>query len=305
MVSSRSLGWSDSKKKRCQCWCNNTCILRISPTVVRFPKYPHNNNGDIEHLPHQQRCNRHLFNLILQSLDFSSYCSHHSLGFSTSVSTLPASYRSTSARFREAFPVSPYVSLHQMADMNDAAMNDILATPVLGENNDQDNREVVRWCHGCKERVESATMTAPCGHPYCRECIIKWFSLAGRYESMPRPHCCGQLITLESAGSLLSSDISKMFLAKAEEISSTNRIYCWDPECATFISPKAIDGRQAKCPSCRKLTCIVCKKEFHGGDCFEDPPAQSIMTAAAEAGFMQCFKCNRMVELDQGCRHIT
>ena len=189
--------------------------------------------------------------------------------------------------------------------MNDAAMDDTPATPVLGQINDQEDREVVRWCHGCKERVESVTMTAPCGHPYCRECIISWFSLAGEYESTPRPHCCGQPIRLEDAGSLLSSDISKKFLAKAEEISSTNRTYCWDPKCATFISPKAIDGRQGKCPSCQELTCIVCKKEIHEGGCFEEPPAQSIMTAAAEAGFKQCFKCKRMVELDRGCRHIT
>lgn len=189
--------------------------------------------------------------------------------------------------------------------MNDAATNDTLATPVLGQIDDQENREVVRWCHGCREWVESVTMTAPCGHPYCRECIIQWFSVAGEYESTPRPHCCGQPITLEDTGSLLSSDISEKFLAKAEEISSTNRIYCWDPECATFISPEAIDGHQGKCPSCRKSTCIVCKKEIHEGGCFEDSPDQSIMTAAAEAGFMQCFKCKRMVELDKGCRHIT
>ena len=50
--------------------CNNTCILRISPTVVHLPKCPHNNNGDTDHLPHQQRCYRRLFNLILDSLIF-------------------------------------------------------------------------------------------------------------------------------------------------------------------------------------------------------------------------------------------
>lgn len=148
---------------------------------------------------------------------------------------------------------------------------------------------------------ECHAMTAPCGHTYCSGCINEFFDNAAKHEISPPPKCCGQIMTLENAGSFLISDTYGKFPAKSEEVSATNRTYRSDFECSTFIPLKAIDDRQAKCPGCQKLTCIVCKKEAHGGDCLEDPAVEYLMTAAAEAGFQQCQNCKRVIELSAGC----
>ncbi|CAD6570948.1 MAG: hypothetical protein ASARMPREDX12_003992 [Alectoria sarmentosa] len=155
------------------------------------------------------------------------------------------------------------------------------------------------------ELEESNFIIAPCGDTYCGGCVNELFDRAAKHEFNFPPRCCGQIIPLESTEWLLSRDIYYKFLEKSEEVSTTNRTYCSDPECATFILTKAIDGREAKCPACQKLTCTVCKAEVHKGDCLEDPAIQPILTAATMAGFQQCLQCKRMIELSDGCYHIT
>ena len=161
-------------------------------------------------------------------------------------------------------------------------------------------------CVVCGYEVEELSiMIAPCGHTYCGKCVDKLFDRAAVDESSFPPKCCGQIITQENVERFLSSDIYKRFQEKSEEFSTTNRTYCSDPKCVTFISSNATIGNKAKCPACQKLTCTVCNAEAHEGDCSEDPVVQSFMTAAAEAGFQQCGECKRVIERTQGCNHIT
>ncbi|KAF6227706.1 hypothetical protein HO173_012036 [Letharia columbiana] len=236
------------------------------------------------------------------------------LFFHLAVPSFPSSHFSLLSG-RLLSPSHLYVSLHQMADMDDAMMILIPATPVFGEASAQGIRETVRReveflrtmeCVVCRnQEVDSNVMTASCGELYCGGCVNELFDRAAKHEFNFPPKCCGQIITLANAESFLSSDIYDKFQKKSEEYSTTNRTYCSDPECVTFISPKAVDDGQAKCPACQRLTCIVCKEEVHEGGCLEDPAAQSLMTAAAEAGFQQCQECKRMIERINGCDHIT
>lgn len=171
----------------------------------------------------------------------------------------------------------------------------------------QDIDEIVRSeCAACRDEVDlSDVMLASCGCIYCKDCVNRLFDLAARSESDFPPRCCGLFITLEIAEQHLSVDVKNKFQEAYEEFTTTDRIYCSDPRCARFISPKAIDDGRAKCPTCRRLTCILCKEEAHVFDCPEDPAVRSLMTAAAQLGFQQCRECKRMVELMDGCYHIT
>lgn len=164
----------------------------------------------------------------------------------------------------------------------------------------------VKNCVVCGHQVEGLSiMTAPCGHTYCVKCVNKLFDCAAEDEFSFPPKCCGQIITQENAERFLSPDIYRKFQERSEEFSTTNRTYCSDPKCVTFISSNATVGGKAQCPACQKLTCTACKAEAHEGDCTDDPVVQSFMTAAAEAGFQQCGECKRMIERTQGCNHIT
>lgn len=156
-----------------------------------------------------------------------------------------------------------------------------------------------------KKEAEHNAMKAPCGDTYCGECVNDLFSHATDFEINFPPKCCGQVIPLEDTGFLLSWQVYKKFQEKSEEFATTNRTYCYDPECGTFIPPKAINDDKANCPACHKSTCVTCKAEAHEGDCLNDPADESLMTAAAAAGFQQCQECKRMIELSEGCNHIT
>lgn len=181
---------------------------------------------------------------------------------------------------------------HQMANMDDARRSDV----------------PMKKCAVCQCQYQEkgpSIMTAPCGHTYCCGCVNKLCDRAAKHEINFPPKCCGQVITLEDLEWFLTWEIYNKFQEKSEEFSTTNRTYCSNHECATFISPKAIDDDKAKCPAYQKLTCTVCKAGAHEGDCLEDPTIQSLMTAAAEADFQQCRKCKRIIELNEGCYHIT
>ena len=198
------------------------------------------------------------------------------------------------------------------------------ATPLVDEPDSQYARELVddfvatirdgvtpvdvpmKDCVVCGDEVkESNTMTAPCGDTYCGGCVDELFDRAAKHELDFPPKCCGQLITLEGARLFLSPAIHDKFQEKSEEFSTRNRTYCFDPMCLSFISPKAIDDDKAKCPACQKSTCTMCKGEAHEGDCPEDPASQGLMTAVAEAGYQQCHECKSIIELNEGCHHIT
>lgn len=154
-------------------------------------------------------------------------------------------------------------------------------------------------------KAQDDLMAAPCDHKYCGECINELFSRAAKDESLFPPHCCHQEISLNHAESLLRRKIYERFQGVQEEFSTVNRTYCHNPDCNKFVSPKSVIGDRAKCEACQDITCTICKAAMHSGDCPDDPAVRSMMKASADAGYRQCYSCNRMIELNFGCFHIT
>ena len=159
-------------------------------------------------------------------------------------------------------------------------------------------------CVSCaEEKLFFDVLKVPCGHNYCRACIVDLFEASTSDESLFPPKCCRQQIPVNT-DFLHPSLISKVN-AKCIEFSTPNRTYCHRETCFTFIPLEHIHGDVGTCPSCHHQTCTHCKQDTHRGDCPNDPALQSLMELARESGWMKCYSCDRLVELDTGCNHIT
>lgn len=162
-------------------------------------------------------------------------------------------------------------------------------------------------CLGCGQLHPTfGAVHLNCNHDFCGKCITIMFEAATVNEGSFSPRCCREPVALGQVEHFLDDDALDRFTRKALEWQTPNRLYCFDPDCATFISPMAArDDGSAPCPECLKSTCVVCKSDSHRGDCPEDKDLQELKEVAQEEGWQRCPRCKRFVELTQGCHHIT
>lgn len=98
---------------------------------------------------------------------------------------------------------------------------------------------------------------------------------------------------------------------KFTEYSAKNRIYCIKRGCNEFIRPEDIhhsdDGKKyGRCARCRTKVCVRCNGKWHGGrDCPKDEETVRFLAQAKDEGWQRCFRCKAMVELKEGCNHMT
>lgn len=169
-------------------------------------------------------------------------------------------------------------------------------------------RGLTRICLACGDDYKFFDVaTCPsCPHEYCRTCLESLFKASLTDETLFPPRCCGQPIPLEVCRIFLPSTVIGQFLAKRVEFETPNRTYCHRPACSAFVPPPFITGEIATCVQCEAQTCTMCKKvAHHGGDCPDDEALQDLLRLATEAGWQRCYRCNRVVELRQGCHHIS
>ena len=162
-------------------------------------------------------------------------------------------------------------------------------------------------CTACQDdSFDFDTLTAPCGHPYCRVCIAELFERSTVDESLFPPRCCRQAIPIEDIETLVEPALVAKFTDKSIELGTKDRTYCHRPGCSAFIFPDYVHGETGTCSSCWYRTCTICKGAEHiGADCPNDPLLHQVLDAAEEHGWQRCFSCRRMVELEVGCNHIT
>ena len=148
--------------------------------------------------------------------------------------------------------------------------------------------------------------TATCGHRYCGECIREVFSRAFKDEELFPPRCCRQAIPLEAVREFLTEDIESTFADKTVEYGTKYRVYCSAAGCETFMTPAmTIRDGTAQCSTCQAITCTLCKGPTHDGDCPVDEEMRQLEALAEGEGWTSCPECRRMVELVQGCYHMS
>ncbi|KAI1074392.1 hypothetical protein F5B20DRAFT_596094 [Whalleya microplaca] len=163
-----------------------------------------------------------------------------------------------------------------------------------------------RPCDACGDQINLDKLaTAPCQHEYCSECLTRLFYDATRDETLFPPRCCRQPIPLDDNLAYIDTDVVEEFFEKSVEFSTSNRIYCHNADCASFIPPANCINQVATCNSCASRTCTTCKNAAHGGDCPDDEQLQQVLQLAREEGWQRCGRCRSMVELNVGCYHMT
>lgn len=163
-----------------------------------------------------------------------------------------------------------------------------------------------RQCTSCDTRQPLGNVyQAPCGHHYCQDCLHTLFELSITDETLFPPRCCRQQMPLATVKLYLNADLMQSFEEKSIEWRSTDRTYCSQPTCSSFIPAENISNERADCPTCSTRTCTICKNQAHDGDCPQDLATQQVLETARGQGWQRCFNCRRLVELDVGCNHMT
>lgn len=164
-------------------------------------------------------------------------------------------------------------------------------------------------CNACLDEMPvKNTIQLDCKpdpHTYCQGCLIDQFKIAICETDLFPPQCCKVEISLQACRSMLPEQLVNDFELKAEEVATPNPTFCSNASCAKFIRIKHIEGDIGTCALCGSKTCAICKGGEHEGLCPEDPNVKMLMDTAKSSKYQQCSKCKNMVELAQGCFHMT
>lgn len=173
-------------------------------------------------------------------------------------------------------------------------------------------------CICCREDFtgpehRTALQTLPCGHTYCQDCLTVMINQSTTEESKMPPRCCTQPIPGSIIKSIFDRDEQQAFLKAVLQYSTPweSRIFCPNTCCGEFIPPLSkVDPKhpfEAECRTCKTRVCVTCKRPAHriGQDCPDDWELDAVLKMGEKSGWRRCYKCRTLVELTQGCTHMT
>ena len=156
-------------------------------------------------------------------------------------------------------------------------------------------------CVACSEIRD--TVQVPCQHHYCKICVVRLVSDSTVDESLFPPRCCGQEMPMSLIRPYITAELTAKFEQTAIEFGTPYRTYCYS--CGNFVNLDGIRGHRAHCTTCNFDTCMLCKGQFHHGDCPKDPALEAVLRLARETGWQRCASCQTMIERREGCNHMT
>ncbi|KAL9032455.1 MAG: hypothetical protein Q9180_006490 [Flavoplaca navasiana] len=168
--------------------------------------------------------------------------------------------------------------------------------------------ESAKKCIFCDDELPPVNIIQlPCGDRYCHECIVDQFDAAMKHESLFPPKCCGceEQVPVATVQHLLPAYFEEDFKMRELELSTPNRIYCSNNDCAAFLDPWYIVRDTAACSKCFSYTCTKCQGPDHDGECHKDPDVIKTKATLAAGGYKQCPSCPYMIALGEGCNHMT
>ncbi|CAM0950566.1 unnamed protein product [Alopecurus aequalis] len=190
-------------------------------------------------------------------------------------------------------------------------------------------------CAICLEDTDVSKIHAVegCAHRFCFSCMkehVKVKLLHGMLPACPQDGCTKQL-TVEGSKVFLSPRLLGIMVQRIREgqIPPAQKVYCPYPKCSALMSlSEVIHPMQAssskhtvvdaatlrKCVKCRGSFCISCKVPWHDRMTCSSykmmhPHAHSgdakLESLAEHRRWRKCVKCKHIIELAEGCYHMT
>ena len=178
--------------------------------------------------------------------------------------------------------------------------------------------------------VDKIFLVDGCLHRYCFSCMkqhVEVKLLNGMVAKCPHENCKSE-VSIDSCGKFLAPNLVEVMSQRIKEssISPTEKVYCPYPRCSALMSKSEVlrytknvyigaeESGARKCMKCHYFFCIKCKVPWHlNMTCYDykrsnpnaHPGDAKLKSLAKSNRWRQCLKCNHMVELAEGCYHIT
>ncbi|KAM5583970.1 E3 ubiquitin-protein ligase RSL1-like [Rosa sericea] len=186
-------------------------------------------------------------------------------------------------------------------------------------------------CAICFEETDVARMFSidGCLHRYCISCMKKHVEvklLGGMVAQCPH-EACNSEVNIDSYEQFLAPNLVAVMSQRIKEssIPVTERVYCPYPKCSALMSKKEVfeytktsyvsaESAARKCMKCHYYFCFDCMvpwhykmscEEYKQSHPFPLKEDQLLNSLATTKQWRNCKKCNHMVELAEGCNHIT
>ena len=183
----------------------------------------------------------------------------------------------------------------------------------------------------CEERQQSQIIKLKCSHSFCIDCLI--MHVEGKLQTLRFPIKCPQArckyyISINELKPFLPLTCYQTLERVSIEanVFNVDRIYCPFPNCSVLLTPghcsssRASSSNQSdfncvECHECHRLVCTSCHVPWHSSmSCeeYQSLPAEerdagdvTLFRSAQNSNWRRCQQCRRMIELTQGCYHVT
>ncbi|KAK5831192.1 putative E3 ubiquitin-protein ligase [Gossypium arboreum] len=201
----------------------------------------------------------------------------------------------------------------------------VVSSPAKGDKS-------LQYCSICFEDKPSLMMiTMKCSHRFCSHCMRT--HVDGKLQSSKVPIRCPQsqckyyISTAECRSFLPLASYESLERAQAEaNVLHSDGIYCPYPNCSVLLDPREClstrassssqsDNSCVECPVCQRFICVECGVPWHSSmscEMYQNLPLEerdaadiTLHRLAQNKRWRRCQQCRRMIELAQGCYHMT
>ncbi|PON35099.1 E3 ubiquitin ligase RBR family [Trema orientale] len=209
---------------------------------------------------------------------------------------------------------------------------DAIVSQITWTEETSDGKTKRETCIICFEDTDVAQMFSidGCLHRYCFSCMKQHVEVTlhnGRLAKCPHDGCNSE-VAIDSCVKFLPPNLVEVMGQRMKEsaVPVAKKVYCPDPRCSALMSrdevleytkTSFIGAEQSgarKCMKCQKFFCIDCRVPWHynmtcsvyrRSNFYPHGDEQMLKSLASKRLWRQCAKCQNMVELLEGCYHIT
>ncbi|XP_050215023.1 E3 ubiquitin-protein ligase RSL1-like [Mercurialis annua] len=212
------------------------------------------------------------------------------------------------------------------------ARNAVVSQITWNAEPDKGKKSLKETCMICFEDKDVGQMFSVdgCLHRYCFPCMkqhVEVKLLNGMEANCPHESCQSE-VSIEDCGQFLDPKLVNIISQRKKEaaIAVTEKVYCPQMRCSALMSKSecleytkgffvgADKSGARKCMKCKLFFCLSCQVPWHYNVTCSDyrrsnPYARAedamLDSLAKQKLWRRCMMCNHIIELAQGCYHIT